>query len=244
MTAPALDPVDVLLLALLALGLPLRAWLAMRRLRAGSPEEARRLRPRLWWRAIVTQWLLTAGVLLQWVVTRRPFGSLSLSAAFGWGAGGVLLGVALVAIVFQAQRRALAASPEVVERLAVRLAPVRRLLPSERAEWPGFVVLAVTAGICEELLFRGFLLWVFAQVLPEWWQAALAQAALFGLAHAYQGARGVFLTFAVGVFLTGIVWISGALWPAMLVHALMDLNAGDFAVRVSELTRPREARPA
>lgn len=244
MPANALTPTDVLLLVLLALGLPLRAWLAMRRLREASAEEAGRLRPRLWLRAIGTQWLIATAVVLQWVFMGRPFASLSLTPAFGWGAGGVLLGVAVMAILLQPQRRHLAATPEVVERLRSRLEPVQRLMPASRAEWRSFVPLALTAGICEELLFRGFLLWVFAQVLPLYWQAALAQAVLFGLAHAYQGPRGIFLTFAVGVFLTGIVWVSGALWPAMLVHALLDLNSGDIAIRIAELPRTREARPA
>jgi membrane protease YdiL (CAAX protease family) len=244
MTANALTPTDLLLLVLLVLGLPLRSWLSMRRLRAASPEEAARLRPRLWLRAVTTQWLVTGAVVLQWVFLRRPFDSLSLTPAFGWGAGGVLLGVVLMAILLQPQRHNLAATPEAVARLRSRLEPVQRLMPASREEWPRFVPLALTAGICEELLFRGFLLWVFAQVLPEYWHAALAQAVVFGLAHAYQGPRGIFLTFGVGVFLTGVVWISGTLWPAMLVHALLDLNSGDIAVRLAELPETREARPA
>ena len=244
MPANALTPTDVLLLVLLVLGLPLRAWYARRRLRAASPEEAADLRPRLWLRAVLTQWLIAAAVVLQWVFLRRPFESLSLVPVFGWGAGGVLLGVVLMAVVLQPQRSSLASSPEAVARLRSRLEPVRRLMPASRAEWPGFVPLALTAGICEELLFRGFLLWVFAQVLPLYWQAALAQAVVFGLAHAYQGPRGIFLTFGVGVFLTGVVWISGSLWPAMLLHALLDLNSGDIAVRIAELPGTREARSA
>jgi len=244
MTANALTATDLVLIVLLVLGLPLRSWHSMRRLREAAPAEAARLRPRLWLRAIATQWLVSAAVVLQWIVEGRPFESLSLTATFGWGAGGVLLGLALMAVVMQPQRTQLAASPETVERLRARLAPVERLMPASRAEWRGFVPLALTAGICEELLFRGFLLWVFAQVLPLDWQAALAQAAVFGLAHAYQGPRGMLTTFAVGVFLTGVVWVSGALWPAMLVHALLDLNSGDIAVRIAGLAERREARPA
>lgn len=244
MNPNALLPADLVLIVLLVLGLPLRAWFAMSRLRAASDEEAARLRPRLWARAVTTQWLIAAGVLLQWVVTGRPFASLSLTPAFGYGAGGIVLGLAIMALMLQPQRRALAASPEAVARLEARLAPVARLMPGSRAEWPRFVPLAITAGICEELLFRGFLLWMFAQVLPAWWQAALAQAAVFGLAHAYQGVRGVFLTFAVGLFLTAVVWISGSLWPAMLVHALLDLNSGDIAARIAELRAGRGARAA
>jgi membrane protease YdiL (CAAX protease family) len=244
MSPYAFTPADVMLLVLLALGLPLRAWLAMRRLRAASEEEAAILRPALWTRAIITQWTLTGGVLWQWLAQHRPFEALSLNARFGWGAGGILLGLALMAIAMQPQRSQLAAAPAVVERLRSRLEGVKKLLPATREEWPRFVALAFTAGICEELLFRGFILWALAQALPEYWQAALAQAVLFGLAHAYQGPRGVFLTFMVGAFLTGVVWITGSLWPAMLAHALLDLNAGDLAIRIAALPATRAARPA
>lgn len=235
---------DVVLLALMALGLPLRAWLAMRRLRAADPAEVPALRPRLWTRAIATQWLLVIVVLVMWVARHRPLGWLWLNAHAGWGAGGVVLGLALVAIVQQPQRRNLAATPELVGRIRTRLAGVERLLPASREEWPRFVPLAITAGICEEILFRGFVTWALFQVVPEFWLAALLQALLFGLAHVYQGARGVLLTFMVGAFLTGVVWISGSLWPAMLAHALLDLNAGDLAIRVAALPETRQAGPA
>ena len=244
MSPYAFTPIDVALLVLLALGLPVRAWYAMRRLRAATLEEAASLRPALWTRAIVTQWLISAAVLWQWLMQRRPFESLSLNAHVGWGAGGVVLGVALMAIAMQPQRRQLAAAPEAVARLRSRLEGVQKLMPGSRAEWPRFVALAITAGICEELLFRGFVLWALAQALPEYWHAAVAQGVLFGLAHAYQGPRGVFLTTMVGLFLAGVVWLTGSLWPAMVVHALIDLNSGDIAIRIAELPDTRKGRPA
>ena len=244
MTTPAFAPADLVLLVLLVVGLPLRSWFSMQRLRAAAPGEIATLRPRLWLRAIVTQWLIASAVVLQWIVQRRPLESLSLNARFEWGAAGVLLGVVLIAILQHSQRRDLATTPDVVARVRARLAGVARLLPESRGEWWKFVPLALTAGICEELLFRGFLTWLLAQVLPEFWQAALVQSLAFGLAHAYQGPRGVFLTFMVGAFLTGVVWITGSLWPAMLVHALLDLNAGDFAVRLAAIPVARSAPAA
>jgi len=241
---PPLHAADAVLLALMALGLPIRAWYSMRRLRAAAPEELPRLRPRLWRRAIATQWLLVAVVIALWAFRGRPFEWLWLNARLGWGAGGLVLGLALFALVQQPQRRNLAGSPEIVARLRRRLEGVGRLLPASRAEWPGFVPLALTAGVCEEILFRGFVTWALLQVVPVFWVAALLQAALFGLAHAYQGPRGVFLTFGAGAFLTGVVWISGSLWPAMLAHALLDLNAGDLAIRVATLPASRPAEGA
>lgn len=236
---PPFTTADVVLLAVIALALPLRAWLAMRWLRAAAPEDVPALRPKLWARAVLTQWLIVAALVAHWLIERRSFESLSLNLHVSWGAGGIVLGLALMALVQQPQRRNLAATPDVVARIRSRLAGIERLLPSTRGEWPRFVPLALTAGVCEEILFRGFVTWAFAQVLPQFWQAALLQAALFGLAHVYQGPRGVFLTGMVGAFMAGVTWISGSLWPAMLAHALLDLNAGDLAIRVAALPPAR-----
>ena len=153
---------------------------------------------------------------------------------------GVLLGVALVTAGLVLQRRQLATRPQLVARVRERLAPVAALMPQGREELPGFVSLAITAGVCEEILFRGFVCWLLACVLPAFWMAALGQAVLFGLAHAYQGPRGIVTTGAVGVFMAGIVAVSGSLWAAMLVHALMDIHAGEMAVRV----QPAPGTPA
>lgn len=231
---------DWLLFVLVVAGLAARAWYGMRRLRSLDPAALVRERPRLWLRAIASQWLLVAALVALWIARGRPFASLGLGAPSPWGLGGVLLGLAVIAVMVVAQRRQVAARPELAERIRERLGPVRALMPQDRREYPGFVSLAITAGVCEELLFRGFVTWVLSCVLPAFWMAVLVQALLFGLAHAYQGGRGVITTGAVGLFMAGIVWVTGSLWAAMLVHALMDINAGDLAL----LAFAPEAPPA
>lgn len=234
---------DWLLFALVVLGLAVRAWFGMRALRALTPEQATRARPRLWARGILSQWALVAMLVVLWIVRGRGFDWLGVVFTMQPGLAGIVVGLALVSFMLGAQRRQLATNADLLARVRARLASVEPLMPHEPAEWPGFVSLALTAGVCEELLFRGFVTWVLAHVLPVFWMAALAQAVLFGLAHAYQGARGVLVTGFVGLFMSGLVWVSGgALWGAMLVHALMDLHAGDLAMRVFGTPEPERAR--
>src|SRR5262249_43179689 len=67
------------------------------------------------------------------------------------------------------------------------------LLPNNAAERAAWIVLSLTAGVCEEILFRGFLIRFLhggVLVLPA--AGALAVSSLvFGLGHAYQGFKGV-----------------------------------------------------
>jgi CAAX protease family protein len=100
------------------------------------------------------------------------------------------------------------------------------LLPHTGRERAAFALLALTAGICEEVIFRGFaiayLRWLWPGA-PELAVIALT-AAGFGLAHRYQGLRGIITTGLVGVFLAWLVLSTGSLIPAMVLHALLDLR--------------------
>ncbi|HEX3425744.1 MAG TPA: CPBP family intramembrane glutamic endopeptidase [Acidimicrobiales bacterium] len=100
------------------------------------------------------------------------------------------------------------------------------LLPSGRRERLVFAGLAVTAGICEELIFRGFAISYLRWLWPAAPRSAIIviTAAAFGLGHLYQGARGVILTGLVGAYLAWLVLSTGSLLPAMVIHALLDLR--------------------
>jgi len=212
-------------------GLPLRALFGMRRLRAAPADELPRLRRVLWWRAVASQWGITAVVLIVWLARGRDPAALGLELRPTAGLAGVLVGLATIVSLVLRQRGSLAHDAALRAQVRARLAPVARLLPGSREEFPRFALLALTAGLCEELLFRGYLYWYAAQHLPLVW-AAVLQALVFGVGHLYQGARGVLLTGLAGLFFIGVVVVTGSIWPAMLIHALMDLNAGELAQRV------------
>lgn len=98
------------------------------------------------------------------------------------------------------------------------------LLPEAGIERVAFLLVSVTAGICEEVLFRGFLIQFLAYgplALPL--AVALFAASLsFGLGHIYQGTKGVIGT-AVGGFVFGLLFLlCGNLWPGIILHALID----------------------
>ena len=222
---------DHVLVLVIVLGLPLRAYFGIRALRAAAAADLPVLRRGLWWRAIATQWLLAAAVLVLWLTSWRSLVTLGLALRPLAGLAGVLVGLATIVSLVLRQRGALARDESLRARVRKRLSAVERLMPHDRREFPLFAVLACTAGLCEEFLFRGFLLWYLAHAMPFMLACAL-QTVVFGVCHAYQGARGILLTTLAGAFFTGVLLVAGSLWPAMLIHALMDLHAGDLARRV------------
>jgi membrane protease YdiL (CAAX protease family) len=87
-------------------------------------------------------------------------------------------------------------------------------------------VVGVTAGVCEEWLYRGFFLALVAAVAPglPGPVLVLVAALAFGLAHAYQGPAGVLTTGVLGGVLAAVYLSSGSLLLPVLLHAVIDLR--------------------
>lgn len=131
--------------------------------------------------------------------------------------GGLVLGGVAVAIAAMRQ------SNSVSLPNADRFDALIPRLPRER-RW--FAAVAVTAGICEELVFRGFLTYYLAALVSgaDALLVVVLAAGIFGVAHAYQGVAGVATTSVMG-FVLGLVYLAtGSLIPGMVVHALVDMR--------------------
>ena len=112
------------------------------------------------------------------------------------------------------------AAPEKMRALA------GRILPRSYVEFLPYFALAITAGACEEFLYRGFAMAALARVdLPEW-LVVLLTAVLFGLAHTYQGRSGVTGTALMGLIFGGFRLLYGSLVPVVIWHSVVDLVAG------------------
>jgi uncharacterized protein len=100
------------------------------------------------------------------------------------------------------------------------------LLPRTAGERRLFTVVGVTAGICEEWLYRGFFLAVVSAAaggLPTG-VLVLVAAVAFGLAHAYQGAVGIVTTGLLGGVMAALYLQTGSLLLPVLLHAAIDLR--------------------
>ena len=101
-----------------------------------------------------------------------------------------------------------------------------RILPQSAVEMAPYFALAITAGLCEEFLYRGFAMAAFAQVGMSAWLAVLVSSILFGLAHSYQGRGGIVMTFVVGLALGASRLAYNSVVPAIFWHSAIDIVAG------------------
>jgi membrane protease YdiL (CAAX protease family) len=116
-----------------------------------------------------------------------------------------------------------------------------RILPQSSVELLPYLALAATAGICEEFLYRGFVMASLLRAGLPTWSVVLLSSILFGLAHLYQGRSGFVGTLLIGVVFAVARTVFSSLVPVVLWHVAVDAVAGIAGPRY--LLRAQGAQP-
>jgi CAAX protease family protein len=105
-------------------------------------------------------------------------------------------------------------------------ASVDSLLPHRPHEVALWIVLSISAGFSEELVFRGYLTQRFHALTRSMPLAVLLQAAVFGISHGYQGIRNCLVISVYGLLIGWLAAWRRSLRPGMLAHAWTDIASG------------------
>ena len=180
---------------------------------------------------IVYQWAMAASIAALWIATSRPWSSLLLGVPNRWGFGASLALSMAFLVLAALQRRAVLKRPEISETTRRQILDIEPMAPHTQQERRVWTFAAITAGCCEEVMYRGFLLALFAS-----WVGLIAAVAInaiaFGVFHAYYGWKGILKTGAFGLVMALLALWSASLIPVIILHAAIDLTSGDLAYRV------------
>lgn len=218
-----------LLILFLIIAVPLRGArryrVLMRRI-ARHPEQ----RVAFYVQGVLAQWLMLLPLVvivfgLGW--SWQELGMQRLNADFITAlclGAAVLLVVAFYAQVFYI--RYLSRSDEGLAHVRKSMTGPLLLLPRTLRERSLWVLVSLTAGFCEELLYRGFLPAYLSHIFPGMalWLAIVVAAVLFGIGHLYQKLSGVLGTGLIGLVFGLLYLFTGSLLLPMIVHALFDLR--------------------
>jgi membrane protease YdiL (CAAX protease family) len=198
-------------------------WLAERRARrlAGSKDPATKVRL---FRRLVGRQAALAATIGSLMLFGVPAIRLGLSAPSSWP---MTSGAAIVIVLYltlsalRLRRRA----PEFRERMHGRAGAL--LLPESAGEVRWFVLVSLGSGVAEELAYRGFLFYYLGRYLPGAGPLELLvlTSILFGVAHVYQGWRGMAATTVAGFIMGGLYIVSGSLLLPVLTHAFGNMRA-------------------
>ena len=209
----------VILLLFLLVGWPLLSYVIMAESKPATGFAGMDPVSQIYIPTIAIEWLIFGVVFL---VLKRGKESLSDVgfSGFNWANLGIGLGFLLVANVI------LLGLAQVLEffHLAVP-EEIGFILPRTSTERLFWVILSITAGICEETGFRGYVLTKLNLFLNNWCLTVALSSLCFGLGHFYQGIGGVILTGTYGLmFCLLFIWRK-SLVPGIIAHSLQDLTA-------------------
>lgn len=229
---PTPGALDHILVAVLIAVLPVHgAWEyggLIRRIETGVPDAlAGEYR-----NTMIMQWALTGLVVALWWRAGRSAGLLGFvlpgGVHFAAGAAITALGLAFLHVQHRASMRL---DENEVTALRAQMESVAHFLPRTDREAALFRRLSITAGVCEEIVYRGYLIWYLAAFVGQWPAAAIA-GAVFGLLHIYQGPTGAIKAGMVGLGMAALyVATDSLLWP-MILHSAIDLHGGALAQHV------------
>jgi membrane protease YdiL (CAAX protease family) len=188
------------------------------------------LRTKFYRNVILSQWTLVGlaalvlytgrtGVRGRLAILGQTFGP-DLSLTLGVAAMMVAGFAVLSSLTLRQLRRATA------DQLPAHARRAGRILPRTHSERVWFVGVAFTAGICEEILYRGYLPWFVWGFTGNMTLAFAVATLAFALGHAYQGRGGVIVTGVLGAFLSVVVVLTRSLVPGQILHVIVDLVNG------------------
>jgi membrane protease YdiL (CAAX protease family) len=213
-----------LIFVVLGVILPWRGRARLRKLLA-IPHVSRMERLSLYASTIAFQWIMVA--LVVWRAWARGYTAAELGLASEVKARALLAGIvgaAALAVLQWLNLRRMGRLSTPARGLLQSLA--ERIFPQSRVEMFPYFALALTAGVCEEFLYRGFAMAAIIHAGSPVWSAVLLSSLLFGLAHLYQGRGGAVGTMILGALFGAARIGYDSLVPAVFWHSAVDLVAG------------------
>lgn len=177
--------------------------------------------------------MLAMAIIAVWLVFRRPVYELGFTAPVNlqnwWWlvAGFIIIYISDVVMTLSSANATEKAKKDWKKRTP--------FLPTKNHELPEYFLLCLSAGVFEEIIYRGYLI-SYCQYLfsgLEWQQeiSIVLPALVFSIAHFYQGTKAVLKIFILAIFFGYIFVFSGSLAVVMLLHFLVDAAGGLLTIK-------------
>lgn len=182
----------------------------------------------------IFQWICALIILITWWAYSRPFADLGFQIGT-WSSLtlGLLGGFVFLYLVDVWSELRNAQKMEATKNKWLRDVPI---LPANLEEFKHFLFVAFSAGVCEEIIFRGFFINYFLAINENNtlgnWLSVLIPAFLFAFGHMYQGGKAVAKIMIMAILFGWIYLLTQSLLLLMLIHFLVDVLGGYLAYRI------------
>jgi membrane protease YdiL (CAAX protease family) len=177
--------------------------------------------------------LLALAILAVWRVFERPVYELGFSAPVNFQSWWWL--VVIFIFIYIADAAVTLSSKNEINKAIEQWKKRTPFLPTKKSELPEYFLLCLSAGVFEEIIYRGYLVtycqYLFAGLVWQQEISIILPAFIFSVAHFYQGAKAVLKIFILAIFFGYIFVFSGSLLVVMLLHFLVDAAGGLLTIK-------------
>lgn len=182
-------------------------------------------------KTILVFWFLTILVVLNDYL--QPISSLSFQFELS------LLNtvfMSLIVLLGYVQYRSSRITERNVTAFASKSQKVVNYLPKSRCELSWFIMVAISAGFCEEVLFRMFV-YEFAIQYIGVSGSLLFTNVIFAITHIDTGMKNLVGVFILGLVFSLIFYFTQNIWIVVALHISIDFNAGVLGYRVHQFNK-------
>lgn len=184
---------------------------------------------------ILIFWVLTITILINYFVHQQP--KMNFYPKISW----INVGIMIVALVLSAwQYKTIKHSDFNHLSVKEKIKHIYHYLPRNTNELNWFILLSVSAGICEEIMFRLFLFEFVKNNIGVISAFAISNL-IFALTHIGSGKLNMINSFILGLLFSSIYYYTENIWIAVVLHVLIDINIGILGYRVSKHEKYRQS---
>ena len=177
--------------------------------------------------------IMGAIVVSVWLIFRRPLSELGLTQPGNFRSWWWL--AIIFVLVYLLDTFVSFLSKKEIDKTIEEFKKRTPFLPTKNSELPEYFLMCFSAGVFEEIVYRGYLInycWsLFKGSDYQQMIAVLLPALAFSIAHFYQGAKAVLKIFFLAVFFGYLFIYSGSLLIVMILHFLVDAIGGLLTIK-------------
>ncbi len=223
---------DHMLVVLFCIGVPLFGAIQRRRGFDGLTFTSEQ-KKRIYISGSFSLFVMGAIVLMEWLLFKRPVAEIGLvqprNFQSWWWMAIIFIAIYLLDIVLSLT------SENELDKTIENWKKRTPFLPTKTHELPEYFLLCFSAGIFEEIVYRGYLVtycwYLFEGINNRELLAITIPAFVFSIAHFYQGTKAVIKIFVLSVFFGYLFIYSGSLLIVMILHFLVDAVGGLLTIK-------------
>jgi membrane protease YdiL (CAAX protease family) len=197
----------------------------------------------VYWSNGALLWVAAIAAGAVWMLAGRTLGDLGLTGRHASPGIGAAVTVAFVAW-FAFETYTEIGTPARRAALRARWRRDCPFLPETRRELGHFMPMAITAGVTEEIIARGFLIsyvgWYTGPSAAGVAAAVALPAVAFAVGHRYQGLKMMLRIAVLALFFGAIFVVTGSLLIPIILHALVDIAGGIMSYWLAAGDRPEK----